>query len=99
MWRFKSNGKSTVPIVIRAIVGKGWGQGPQHSKSLHSWFSHLPGLKVVMPSNSFDAKGLLLESIAGENPVIMIEHRSLANHISWIVNTYSMSKDDKILLK
>ncbi len=84
LWRFKSNAKSTVPIVIRAIVGKGWGQGPQHSKSLHSWFSHLPGLKVVMPTNSFDAKGLLLESIAGENPVIMIEHRSLFNSKSFV---------------
>ena len=84
LWRFKSNGKSTVPIVIRAIVGKGWGQGPQHSKSLHSWFAHLPGLKVIMPTNAFDAKGLLLESIVGNNPVIMIEHRSLFNNKSFV---------------
>ena len=44
LWRFKSNGKSAMPVTIRAIVGKGWGQGPQHSKSLHAWFAHLPGL-------------------------------------------------------
>jgi len=77
LWRFKSNGESRVPLTIRAIIGKGWGQGPQHSKSLHAWFAHLPGLKVAMPATAFDAKGLLLESIFGEDPVIMIEHRSL----------------------
>jgi pyruvate dehydrogenase E1 component beta subunit len=77
LWRFKSNGKASLPVTIRAIVGKGWGQGPQHSKSLHAWFAHLPGLRVVMPVTPFDAKGLLLESIFGENPTIIIEHRSL----------------------
>jgi len=66
-------------LVIRAIVGKGWGQGPQHSKSFHSWFAHLPGIKVAMPATAFDAKGLLLESIFGEDPSIIIEHRSLFN--------------------
>ncbi len=79
LWRFKSNNKSSAPVVIRAIVGRGWGQGPQHSKSFHSWFSNLPGINVAMPSNAFDAKGLLLESIFGENPCIIIEHRSLFN--------------------
>ena len=79
LWRFKSNNESNVPLVIRAIVGRGWGQGPQHSKSFHSWFAHLPGLKVAMPATAFDAKGLLLESIFGEDPSIIIEHRSLFN--------------------
>ena len=64
-------------MVIRAIVGRGWGQGPQHSKSLHAWFAHIPGIKVAMPATAFDAKGLLLESIFGEDPVVIIEHRSL----------------------
>jgi len=77
LWRFKSNGKSSVPVTIRAIVGKGWGQGPQHSKSLHAWFAHLPGLRVAMPATAFDAKGLLLESIFGEDPTIIIEGRGL----------------------
>lgn len=77
LWRFKSNGKSNVPVVIRAIVGKGWGQGPQHSKSLHSWFAHLPGLRVAIPATAYDAKGLLLESLFGETPTIIIEGRSL----------------------
>ena len=77
LWRFKSGGTSSLPVVIRTVVGKGWGQGPQHSKSVHAWFAHLPGLRVAMPATPFDAKGLLLESILGENPVIFIEHRSL----------------------
>ena len=77
LWRFKSNGHCNLPITIRAIVGKGWGQGAQHSKSLHAWFAHLPGIRVGMPATAFDAKGLLLDSIFGGNPTIMIEHRSL----------------------
>jgi pyruvate dehydrogenase E1 component beta subunit len=77
LWRFKSNKQSSLPIVIRAIVGRGWGQGPQHSKSLHAWFAHVPGIKVAMPATAYDAKGLLLESIFGQDPVIIIEHRSL----------------------
>ena len=79
LWRFKSNNESNVPLVIRAIVGRGWGQGPQHSKSFHSWFAHLPGIRVAMPATAFDAKGLLLESIFGEDPSIIIEHRALFN--------------------
>jgi pyruvate dehydrogenase E1 component beta subunit len=77
LWRFKSNEKSSARVTIRAIVGKGWGQGPQHSKSLHSWFAHLPGLRVAMPATAFDAKGLLLESVFSEDPAIIIEGRSL----------------------
>jgi acetoin:2,6-dichlorophenolindophenol oxidoreductase subunit beta len=77
LWRFKSNNDTGLPVVIRAIVGKGWGQGPQHSKSLHAWFAHLPGLRVAVPATAFDAKGLLMESIFGEDPAIIIEHRSL----------------------
>lgn len=77
LWRYKSAGHSHLPLTIRAIVGKGWGQGPQHSKSMHAWFSHLPGLKVVMPSTAHDAKGLLLQAIFDEDPVIVLESRSL----------------------
>ncbi len=77
LWRFKSNGLSGLPVTIRTVVGKGWGQGPQHSKSLHAWFAHLPGLKVAVPATAYDAKGLLLESIFGEDPAIIIENRAL----------------------
>tara|TARA_B100001250_G_C19790766_1_gene786391 strand:+ start:535 stop:1602 length:1068 start_codon:yes stop_codon:yes gene_type:complete len=76
-WHFMSAGKQKVPIVIRMIIGKGWGQGPQHSQSLEVLFSHIPGLKVVAPSNAFDAKGLLIQSIKDNNPVIFFEHRWL----------------------
>jgi acetoin:2,6-dichlorophenolindophenol oxidoreductase subunit beta len=77
LWRFKSGGKESLPITIRAIVGKGWGQGPQHSKSLYSWFAHLPGVRVGVPSNPVDAKGMLLDSIFGQNPTIILEPRAL----------------------
>ena len=84
LWRFKSNGESGVPVTIRAIVGKGWGQGPQHSKSLHAWFAHLPGIKVAIPSTAYDAKGLLLESIFGEDPVLIVEDRSLFSMVDYV---------------
>lgn len=72
-----SAGKQSVPLVIRMIIGKGWGQGPQHSQSLEVLFSHIPGLKVVAPSNASDAKALLITSIKENHPVIFFEHRWL----------------------
>lgn len=74
---YGSNGKTPVPIVIRAAIGRGWGQGYQHSKTLQSVFAHIPGLKVVMPTTPYDVKGLLIASIRDNNPVIFIEHRWL----------------------
>ena len=74
-WHYMFNGKGTVPLVVRMVVGRGWGQGPQHSQSLHSWFAHVPGLKVVLPSTPYDLKGLLIASIEDDNPVVFIEHR------------------------
>lgn len=65
------------PLVIRAIIGRGWGQGHQHSKSMYSTLAHLPGIKVVLPTSPYDAKGLLISAIRDENPVVMIEHRWL----------------------
>lgn len=76
-WRFMFGDQSRAPMVIRMMVGRGWGQGPQHSQSLHAWFAHIPGLKVVMPATPFDAKGLLLASIEDDDPVVFIEHRWL----------------------
>jgi pyruvate dehydrogenase E1 component beta subunit len=77
LWSYKSAGKSQIPITIRAVVGKGWGQGPQHSKTLHSWFANLPGISVVYPSSPYEAKGLLLGSIFSNFPTIFFESRSL----------------------
>lgn len=85
-WRYMSGGLLRVPLTVRAIIGRGWGQGAQHSQSLQALFAHVPGLKVVMPASPYDVKGLLLASIADDNPeftslqgkpVIFIEHRRL----------------------
>lgn len=73
-WRYMFGGGS-VPIVIRMIVGRGWGQGPQHSQSFHGWFCNVPGLKVVAPATPADAKGLLIASVEDDDPVIFVEHR------------------------
>jgi pyruvate/2-oxoglutarate/acetoin dehydrogenase E1 component len=83
-WFFMFGGQQSVPITIRLILGRGWGQGPTHSQSLHAWFAHIPGLKVVMPSNPNDAKGLLLSSIFDPNPVIFLEHRWLHNQVGMV---------------
>ncbi len=74
---YGSSGQLKVPLVIRAVVGRGWGQGYQHSKSLHGLFAHIPGLKVILPTTPYDAKGLLTAAIRDDNPVISIEHRWL----------------------
>jgi pyruvate dehydrogenase E1 component beta subunit len=76
-FHYMSNARVRVPLVIRAIIGRGWGSAAQHSQSLHALFMHMPGIKVVMPFSAYDAKGLLLSSIADNNPVIFIEHRWL----------------------
>lgn len=78
-WNSLFAGTMPVPITFRAIIGRGWGQGPTHCQSLQSCFAHIPGLKVVMPSLAEDAYGLLLSSIFDDNPVIFIEHRWLHN--------------------
>jgi len=80
-YRYMVGGKLKVPMVIRAIVGRGWGQSSQHSKSLHSIFAHIPGLKVVLPTTPKDAKGLLISAIRDDNPVIFMEHRWLYDTI------------------
>ncbi len=76
-YRYATGGKTKISFVIRAIIGRGWGQGYQHSKSLQSIFAHIPGLKVVMPTTPRDAKGLLIAAIRDSNPVVFIEHRWL----------------------
>lgn len=70
-----SNGRHKVPLVIRMIVGRGWGQGPEHSQSMEAVFSHFPGLKVVMPTYPGDGKGMMIAAVEDNNPVLMIEHR------------------------
>ncbi len=85
-------GNVNIPITIRLIIGRGWGQGPTHSQNLQSWFAHIPGLKVVMPSSPKDAKGLLLSSIFDPNPVVFLEHR-------WLHNTIGEVPDEDYRIK
>ncbi len=70
-------GKQSVPLVVRNVIGRSWGQGAQHSQAFHSFFMHVPGLKVVAPTTPYDAKGTLISSIRENNPVIFVEHRML----------------------
>jgi pyruvate dehydrogenase E1 component beta subunit len=71
------DGQVSVPMVARSIIGKSWGQGAQHSQGLHSMFMHVPGLKVVAPTNAYDAKGCMIAAIRDNNPVMFVEHRLL----------------------
>lgn len=80
-WHYMYGGQNSIPITIRLIIGRGWGQGPTHSQNLQAWFAHIPGLKVVMPTTPEDAKGLLLASIFDPNPVVFLEHRWLHNAV------------------
>jgi len=75
--RFMFGGNATVPMVLRTPAGSGVGGSAQHSQSLENWFVHIPGLKVVMPSTPYDAKGLLIAAIRDDNPVVYVEHKLL----------------------
>ena len=70
-------GRVRVPLVVRSMIGKSWGQGAQHSQGLYSFFMHVPGLKVVAPTTPYDAKGCLIAAIRDDNPVMYVEHRIL----------------------
>ena len=77
-WRYMFGGNGgSVPLTVRVVVGKGWGQAAQHSQSLQGMLANVPGLRIAMPSTPFDAKGLLLASIFGDDPVVFVEARSL----------------------
>lgn len=80
-WHYMLGGRYSMPLTVRAIIGRGWGQGAQHSQNLQALFMHIPGLKVVMPTTPYDVKGLLIASIKDDNPVIFIEHRWLYNRV------------------
>ena len=75
--RYMFGGKAKIPMVLRTTCGAGFSAAAQHSQSLHALFVHVPGLKVVMPSTPYDAKGLLIASIEDDDPVVFIEHKGL----------------------
>ena len=76
-FRYMFGGKAETPVVIRTMIGAGLRSAAQHSQSLYAIFTHIPGLKCVVPSNPYDAKGLLIESIRDNDPIIFCEHKNL----------------------
>ena len=78
-WHYMFGGSSSVPVVIWGIVNRGGEQAAQHSQAIHALFAHTPGLKVVMPSTPYDAKGLMISAIKDDNPVVYIDDRWLYN--------------------
>ena len=76
-WSYLFGGEVSVPLVIRAVINRGGEQGAQHSQALHAMFMHVPGLKVVMPSTAYDAKGLMIAALDDPNPVLYIDDRWL----------------------
>ncbi len=97
--RFMSGGQLCVPMVIRVQQGAVGGWGAQHSQCLEAWFQHVPGLKMVAPSNANDAVGLLRNAIQDNDPVIFLEHRDLyfrRDHVSNI-DPFTNSKKAKIV--
>lgn len=76
-WYSMYGGQKSVPMVVRMIIGRGWGQGNQHSQNLTALYAHVPGLKIFVPSNAADAKLMLREAIQYQGPVLFIENRWL----------------------
>ena len=93
-WHYMFGGQKSVPITIRLIIGRGWGQGPTHSQSLQSWFAHIPGLKVVMPSNAYDAKGMLLSSIFDISIILIFTIIIFSYSFVAINNSFDQFNDD-----
>ena len=89
-WRYMFGGNASSPVTFRGIINRGGEQGAQHSQSLHSWFSHIPGLRVVMPYSANDARDLMISSVLCEDPVLYIDDR-------WLYDQEEDSHDIKIL--
>lgn len=80
-WSYMFAGQVNVPVVIRSVINRGGEQGAQHSQALQAFFMHVPGLKVVMPSTPYDAKGLLIAAVNDGNPVVYIDDRWLYGEV------------------
>jgi len=80
---YMSNGNVKVPVVIMTAIGAGYSDAAQHSQTLYGIFAHVPGLKVVVPSNSYDAKGLMISAIRDDNPVMYFFHKGLQG-LGWM---------------
>ncbi len=91
-WRYMYGDNLTAPVIIRMIVGRGWGQGPQHSQALHNLFMHVPGLRVYSPSSPQDIYSALIEASVANDPTILIEHR-------WLYDTSGIVDESEVVLK
>lgn len=87
-WHYMFGGQISVPLTIRLILGRGWGQGPTHSQNLHAWFAHIPGLKVLMPAFTEDVYPMFSAAVKDPNPVIFLEDR-------WLHGQYGVSNHQK----
>lgn len=83
-WHYMTGGRVKVPLVIRSLIGRGWGSAAQHSQGLHGMLALIPGLKVVLPSTPYDAKGLLIAAARDGNPVMFCEHRWLYSNAGYV---------------
>jgi len=83
-WHYMTGGAQKVPLVVRSIIGRGWGSAAQHSQALHGLFLHIPGLKIAIPATPYDAKGLLIAAVEDGNPVMFIEHRWIYDSVGYV---------------
>ncbi|MBF0100106.1 MAG: alpha-ketoacid dehydrogenase subunit beta [Desulfobacterales bacterium] len=81
---YMTGGQVHVPLVIRNIIGRGFGSAAQHSQGLHGIFLHIPGIKIIMPSTPYDVKGLLIAAIEDENPILFVEHRWIYDYMGFV---------------
>lgn len=88
-WKYMYGGNAgSVPVVTRAIIGRGWGQGATHSQSLQSIFAHFPGLNVAMPATPYHAKGIMTRALSIDSPTVILEYRSLYEISGWVPEEY-----------
>jgi pyruvate dehydrogenase E1 component beta subunit len=83
-WCYMTGGRVHVPLVVRSLIGRGWGSAAQHSQGLHGLFAQIPGLKVALPSTPYDAKGMLIAAARDGNPVMFCEHRWLYGNTGYV---------------
>ena len=91
-WRYMYGEHLFAPVIIRMVVGRGWGQGPQHSQALHNLFMHVPGFRVYSPSSPQDIYSSLIEASVAKDPTILIEHR-------WLYDTAGIVDQSEVVLK
>lgn len=83
-WCYMTAGRVHVPLVVRSLIGRGWGSAAQHSQGLHGLLAQIPGLKVALPSTPYDAKGMLIAAARDGNPVMFCEHRWLYSNTGYV---------------